>query len=63
MAPIRTSLYYFPKHKGKVVGIIVCGFGFSASFMNFIAEAVINPNKEDPDIHGYYPLEIAERVS
>lgn len=59
--PIRTAWHYFPNHRGAAVGIILCGFGFSAAFLNLIAEPIINPDNS-PRIDGFYPIEVAERV-
>jgi len=60
--PVRTACHYFENHKGKVIGIVLCGFGVSASFMNIIAEEIINPHRYNPDSDGYYPKQIAENV-
>jgi hypothetical protein len=43
------------------VGIIICGFGLSAAFLNFFSEALINPTG-DKMIDNYYSEEIAKRV-
>jgi hypothetical protein len=64
LPPVRTAWKYFSgKHKGKVVGIIVCGFGVSASFANIIAEIVINPESKNMDENGYFPEDVAKNVS
>ncbi len=63
MVPVRTALHYFPKHKGKVIGIILCGFGISASMINLFAEYIINPNGVNPDKEGYFSQAIAKNMS
>lgn len=60
--PVKTAWSYFPKHRGKVVGIIVAGFGFSASLIIFLAEAIINPDGIEPDKDGYFNEEISKGV-
>jgi len=63
LVPVRTALHYFPKHKGKVIGIILCGFGISASMINLFAEYIINPKGVNPDKEGYFSHEIAKNMS
>ncbi len=63
MAPIKTACRYFDdKHKGKIIGIILTGFGMSSSVIIYIAEYIINPNAEKPNDDGFYSKEIASRV-
>lgn len=45
-----------------IVGTIVCGFGISSAFLTFIIKAFVNPNNIKPDIYGYYPEEVYNRV-
>lgn len=37
IVPIKIGLSYLPHWKGKVSGIIVCGFGMGAFFLSYIA--------------------------
>lgn len=49
-----------------VTGVIVTGFGISASFLIFIAEGIINPNGDHPTIEyknvKYYNEEISLKL-
>jgi len=60
--PVKAAWNYFPKHRGKVIGIIVAGFGFSASFIIFLAEAIINPERIEPNQDGYFGEEVSKNV-
>ena len=63
LSPIRTIWKYFPKNKGLCVGIIIAGGGLSATFLNFVLMAVINPEKQKPDkTTKMYSPEIANNV-
>jgi OFA family oxalate/formate antiporter-like MFS transporter len=33
-SPILSAWSYFPDHKGRISGLIVCGFGFGAAIFN-----------------------------
>lgn len=59
---MRTAWYYFPKRKGLATGIIVCGFGISASILNIFIQYQINPDGIKPDSNGFYNSEISNRV-
>jgi hypothetical protein len=45
-----------------VVGIILLGFGLSASLLIFIAERIINPDGVKPDKDGYFSEDISKNV-
>ena len=46
-----------------MVGIILLGFGLSASLLIFIAERIINPDGVKPDKDGYFSEEISKNVN
>lgn len=56
---------HFPKHKGRVSGIIVSGFGFGSSIFNVISTHWINPENKSPDVecHGdkFFASDVADR--
>ncbi|MEE4248540.1 MAG: hypothetical protein V2I33_24435 [Kangiellaceae bacterium] len=69
-APLIVAWSYFPEKKGRVSGLITCGFGFSAGIFNLVSTAMINPDNADPDItvhdgrvtNYYYSASIADGV-
>ena len=60
--PVKTGWYYYPNHKGRVLGIILCGFGFSSAILTFIVQGVINPNEIHASKGGFYPKEVYDHV-
>ena len=48
--PIRIGWSYFPDHKGRVAGIVTCGFGFSAGIFSIFTSYLLNPDNDQPDI-------------
>jgi len=48
--PIRIGWSYFPNQKGRVAGIITCGFGFSAAIFSILSSFLLNPYNDQPDI-------------
>ena len=50
MIPLHCGWAYFPKHRGKVNGIISMAFGMSVLPFNPIATAIANPNNLKADI-------------
>jgi hypothetical protein len=63
LIPLRTAWRYFDnKHKGKIVGFIMTGFGMSSLLFIYIAEYMINPDGDRPNDKGFYSEEIALRV-
>ena len=64
MSPIKNAWHYFPDHKGKVTGLISCGFGISSSIFSFISDKFINPNLLKPVVNNgvyVYPPEVANQ--
>lgn len=63
---MRLGFKYFPKNKGLVSGFVQVGLAFTATFLNIIAEAIINPKGDNPTIIAgedkFFKKEIAERV-
>lgn len=58
---IMNSWSYFPKNKGRIVGIILTCFGSSSFMLKFIADWLINPNNEEINPKtGYYDPQIAD---
>lgn len=51
MIPMICGWEYFPKHRGRVVGLIMCAFGLSSFFLSLISTAIVNPNDEKAKIH------------
>ncbi|EGR29142.1 major facilitator superfamily protein, putative [Ichthyophthirius multifiliis] len=47
--PLYMGYLYFPKRKGMVAGIILCGYGLSALIFGFIFFQLVNPNNKDPE--------------
>jgi MFS family permease len=55
----------FPKQKGLISGIILCGFGMGSFIFSYIAKEIVNPYNEAPvSINGQfiYPEAVANRV-
>ena len=50
LIPVRLGYKYFPKNRGLVVGSVQIGLAFTATFLNIIAELIINPNGINPSI-------------
>ena len=50
LIPMRLGFKYFPNNRGLVVGCVQIGLAFTATFLNIIAEAVINPNGVNPSV-------------
>ena len=59
---IRTSWKYLPDKKGLIVGLIVGGFGLSASILTFIIKAMVNPDNIQTDKTGFYPDEVINNL-
>lgn len=63
---MRLGFKYFPNNKGLVSGFVQIGLAFTATFLNIIAESIINPEGKNPDIiidgNTYFQKDIAERV-
>jgi hypothetical protein len=49
-APLIVAWSYFPEKKGRVSGLITCGFGFSAGIFNMVSTSLVNPDNIPPDI-------------
>ena len=66
LIPIRLGYKYFPNNRGLVVGFVQIGLAFTATFLNIIAESVINPNGVNPSIKikddMYFTFEQAEGI-
>lgn len=68
--PMVIGWSYFPKHTGRVAGIVVSGFGFSGAIFSIVTAYIINPDNMQPDItvsdgevtNHYYSEEIANGV-
>jgi hypothetical protein len=43
------SYLYFPKYKGRVVGIILAGYGLASFVFGLIFFAIVNPNNMKPE--------------
>lgn len=60
-----TSWSHFPKHKGRVSGVILGGFGLGSSIFNLIITHLINPENESPNVNiegnRYFDSEISDR--
>ena len=50
MITIYCGWAYFPKHKGKVTGVIFMVFGLATTIWNSLATYLINPYKLNPSI-------------
>lgn len=59
---IKNAWLYFPKFKGQISGVILCGSGLSSFFLNPIAHYIINPTKLGYDYKNYYLFSIPERM-
>lgn len=63
---MRLGFKYFPNNKGLVSGFVQIGLAFTATFLNIIAESIINPQGKNADIiidgNKYFSKDIAERV-
>ena len=66
MSSIRVSWKVFPNKKGLVSGIVLSGFGLSSVIFTLIAQAIINPENENPSVidgnDKFYSEEISEKV-
>ena len=63
LSTITNAWKYFPESKGTISGIVLAGLGLSASILNPLADFIVNPNLIDADIYGFYPFEVASRLS
>lgn len=52
---------YFPKKKGMLYGLILCGFGFTPMIFNPIVQKLLNPDNKTP-INDFYPEDVANRL-
>ena len=43
-------------------GIILAGFGFGPFVFNYVSTALVNPNHEQANKQGFYPIDVANRV-
>ena len=63
---MRLGFKYFPKNKGLVSGFVQLGLAFTATFLNIIAEAIINPKGLNPSIveggDRFFSEEVARHV-
>ena len=50
LIPMRLGFKYFPNNRGFVVGCVQIGLAFTATFLNIIAEIIINPKGVNPTI-------------
>ena len=41
---------YYPERKGVISGLVMCAFGLAAFIYGFVAQAIVNPEDEHPDI-------------
>jgi len=62
LSVIKNCWRYFPNNKALINGIILTGFGISSAFYSFIADIIINYNKEPTDNQGYYSVEISNNL-
>jgi Major Facilitator Superfamily len=57
---------HFPQHKGRITGLIICGFGFGTTIFNLIGTKLINPDNKsasiDYDGDKYFEKSIADNV-
>lgn len=53
IGPITCAMKWMPKWKGVGAGIIVAGFGLSATLFNAVQTAYINPANYEPDFSPY----------
>ena len=60
--PLVCGWEYYPKRKGFVSGLIMCGFGMGAFAFGFISTAIANPNNEKPGDDKYFPRDVADNV-
>ena len=63
LSTITNAWKYFPESKGTISGIVLAGLGLSASILNPLADFIINPNLINADVYGFYPFEVASRLS
>ena len=50
ITPIIIGWEFFPKNKGFVSGVVMTGFGLASFIYSFVAEAIVNPDKEKPSV-------------
>ncbi len=60
---------YFPRHKGLVLGIVLCGKGIGPFIFNMLATMVVNPDNlkvgfqsDIPDDEVWFPARVTDRV-
>ena len=69
MAPLVMGWSHFPRHRGRITGILLMCFALGSSIFNLISTAIINPNSETAYIviangkanDHYYDSSVAER--
>jgi len=61
LAPVHHSWLWFPKSPGLVSGIILAGFGFGPFVLNFVATAIINPERLPQKSDDTYDESVNER--
>ena len=63
LSTITNAWKYFPESKGTISGIVLAGLGLSASILNPLADFIVNPNLMNTDVYGFYPFEVASRLT
>jgi hypothetical protein len=46
--PVSLGWAHFKERRGMITGLIMCGFGFGASFFVFLSTYLVNPNNIKP---------------
>jgi len=62
LSVIKNCWQYFPNNKALINGIILTGFGISSSFYSFMADIIINYEKEPTNKEGYYSITISNNL-
>lgn len=56
------SWKYYPNNRGLAGGMVLAGIGFGTFVFNYVSKWLINPDSLKADEHGYFPLELAQKV-